>query len=279
MRLRLELEAGWAGLVRVRPSLRGLGVPPGGPFDDGAARGGALLLGERDPGAVIELAAARAVLVVEEAGVLALTGAGHTVSGAAGPVLLGAAVEVPAGERLEVLPTRPGLRLTVVAPEGWSEEGGAYRANGLGRAIGPGRLALEALSSPTELWVVGPGVGSEVEARVSPWLDRVGVRFEGVEGPLPAFVESATRPSLPGALQLTPDGGLIVHGPDGPTLTGYPVLGFCTRTALDRLAQLGPGDRVRFVPTTLEQARAQAAEREARFERAERALALVRSGR
>ena len=51
----------------------------------------------------------------------------------------------------------------------------------------------------------------------------------------------------PGAVQVTNDGLPIVLGVDGQTIGGYPKVAHVVRADLDLLAQLRPGERVRFV--------------------------------
>lgn len=50
----------------------------------------------------------------------------------------------------------------------------------------------------------------------------------------------------PGALQVPPHGRPVALLADGPVTGGYPVIAVVTDAALDALAQLRPGDRVRF---------------------------------
>ncbi|MFJ6042481.1 5-oxoprolinase subunit B/C family protein [Brachybacterium paraconglomeratum] len=85
---------------------------------------------------------------------------------------------------------------------------------------------------------------------VRPDSDRVGVRLDGPAMPVPSGAASVpSEPMLPGAVQVPPSGLPVVFGPDHPTTGGYPVIAVVTRTGLDRLAQAGPGTRLRFVTT------------------------------
>jgi allophanate hydrolase subunit 2 len=52
--------------------------------------------------------------------------------------------------------------------------------------------------------------------------------------------------TLPGALQVPPDGRPIVLGPDAPVTGGYPVVAVVRDSDLDLAGQLRPGDVVRF---------------------------------
>jgi antagonist of KipI len=78
-----------------------------------------------------------------------------------------------------------------------------------------------------------------------------------------------SEPSVFGAVQVTEDRTLIVHGPDGPTIGGYVKIGCVVRADLDQLGQLAPGDAVRFDRVTMDEAleawRISQLERRARF--------------
>ena len=79
---------------------------------------------------------------------------------------------------------------------------------------------------------------------ISPSNDRVGYRLnEAIENRIEPILSSAV---LPGTVQLTPSGQLIVLMNDGPVTGGYPRVLQLTRDAVSRLAQRGSGDKVRF---------------------------------
>lgn len=73
--------------------------------------------------------------------------------------------------------------------------------------------------------------------------DRIGTRLEGPALP-PHSMQNAhdrsSRPMIPGAVELTPS-GLVVLGPDHPTTGGYPVVAVLPRTSLDQLMTLPIG--------------------------------------
>ena len=84
---------------------------------------------------------------------------------------------------------------------------------------------------------------------VSPRSDRTGVRLDGAtleRRPAAVGRELASEGMTPGAMQVSPDGVPTVLGPDHPVTGGYPVIAVVTDDALDRLAQLRPGDPVRL---------------------------------
>lgn len=83
--------------------------------------------------------------------------------------------------------------------------------------------------------------------RVAADSDRVGLRLDGE--PLAVVPDRGELPSegaLRGAVQLPPDGRPVVFGPDHPVTGGYPVVAVVTGADTDRLAQLRPGEELRF---------------------------------
>ena len=71
--------------------------------------------------------------------------------------------------------------------------------------------------------------------------NRVGLRLGHPDGPRLArlFAGASIRssPTIPGTVQVTPDGQLIVALADGPTMGGYPRLGWVAQEELGALAQ------------------------------------------
>jgi len=85
--------------------------------------------------------------------------------------------------------------------------------------------------------------------RASTDIDRIGVRLSGpllTRAPERVGAELASEPMTRGAIQVPPDGIPIVLLADHPTTGGYPVIGVILDADTDRLAQLRPGDPVRF---------------------------------
>ena len=84
---------------------------------------------------------------------------------------------------------------------------------------------------------------------VRPTSNRIGLRLAGpVLERLGGSPELASEPTLPGAIQIPPDGQPIVLGPDAPVTGGYPVIAVVRHADLPALGQLRPGDPVRFRP-------------------------------
>ena len=88
--------------------------------------------------------------------------------------------------------------------------------------------------------------------RVAAASDRQGLRLAGPALALdpPAAPGRASEPVAPGTLQLPAGGQPIVLLADAQTHGGYPRIGHAIASDLSRLAQLRPGDTVRFAPCT-----------------------------
>lgn len=102
--------------------------------------------------------------------------------------------------------------------------------------------------------------------------NRQALRLAGPALCLRAPVERVSEPVAEGTIQLPPGGAPIVLLADAQTVGGYPRIGHVARVDLPRLAQLRPGESVRFVATTLEEAERLACERRARLARIAQAI-------
>ena len=85
--------------------------------------------------------------------------------------------------------------------------------------------------------------------------DRQGLRLRGEALAAADPRERVSEPAVPGTLQLPPDGAPIVLLADAQTHGGYPRIGHAIRADWPLLAQLRPGDRLRFAACTPEAAR------------------------
>ena len=265
-----------------RPGLAHLGVGRSGAADRGAARRANALVGNDASAAVLETTLGGLRLRAEADLVLALTGAASawTVDGVA--VWRDVAVGVPAGAEVRIAAPASGVRGYLAARGGidvapWQGSRSRDTLSGLGpeplRAgdllpVGPRSSAafppavadpapvlpdpvgvvtlpavpgprLDHLVAPAELWGAVWTIGRQA--------DRVGLRLEG---PSPSRARTDELPSegcLPGAVQLTPDGPVLLLA-DAPVTGGYPVVAVLTAAALDLAAQLRPGQRLRLDP-------------------------------
>lgn len=155
--------------------------------------------------------------------------------------------------------------------------------------IGPGRRTLRGgwrvdprvlpvYSADPEVRVVAgthaadfPAHWTDAPFQASRISDRMGVRLEGGPVRRRAGGELLSAPVAPGTVQVPPDGNPIVLLADAQTVGGYPRIAHVVSADLPLIAQLRPGDQVRFRQVTMGEARALAAARE-------HALRLLREG-
>lgn len=107
--------------------------------------------------------------------------------------------------------------------------------------------------------------------RVTSRSDRMGVRLQGDPIVREVGAELVSSPVAPGTIQVPPDGQPIVLLADAQTIGGYPQIGHVATVDLPLMAQLRPGDGVRFRLISIEEAHALLLVRE-------RALGMLREG-
>src|SRR5262249_55282855 len=108
------------------------------------------------------------------------------------------------------------------------------------------------LDGPQRDWFTGDVFFAQ-DYEVSPASNRMGLRLKGTLLARRAG-ELLSEAVAPGAVQVTNDGLPVVLGVDGQTIGGYPKVAHVIRADLDLLAQLRPGDRVRFLRVTTSEA-------------------------
>ncbi|HEY9225190.1 MAG TPA: biotin-dependent carboxyltransferase family protein [Gemmatimonadaceae bacterium] len=90
--------------------------------------------------------------------------------------------------------------------------------------------------------------------RVSSTSDRMGYRLEGQELTLREPLELLSEGTTFGTVQLPPGGAPIVLMADAQTTGGYPRIGEVSSVDLPLIAQLKPGDRLRFQLVSIDEA-------------------------
>lgn len=92
--------------------------------------------------------------------------------------------------------------------------------------------------------------------RVTPVLDRMGVRLDDVDGGFggESILSLISDPVLPGDIQILGDGTPIVLMRDHQPTGGYPRIGTIISADLDRFAQLRPGTELAFAPISVDHA-------------------------
>ena len=287
----LVMNGGRAGFVH-------LGVPVGGAADALALRWANRLVGNVDGAAGLEITLKGPVLAFPQGGAVALTGAPFAASRSSGSAATWYETLIMApDEQLAIGAASSGCRCWL-ALQGGIEVPEVMRSRstflpagfgGLdGRALGAGdqlplgdasatprvlRIKPPSANEAAPLHVVpGPQAAHFTDAglaaffnstyRVNSASDRRGVCLHGAPVPVAAQEGIATQAVLPGAIQIPPDGQPIILGWDGPVTGGYPVIAGLVSADLARLAQLKPGDAVRFATMTVESARTLARNRD-----------------
>jgi KipI family sensor histidine kinase inhibitor len=266
-----------------RPGHRGSGVPLSGAADPAALRLANRLVGNPEVAAAVEVTLLGPELRFDRDAVVALAGAvfpgvawgravrvaagetlalGHAVAGCRGVLAIagGVAVEPVLGSRSTFVPARLGglcglpLAAGDVIPIG---------GDGGGPPPSPDRQPAPPHAGAATILRTIPGAdfaacGDALWAaahRTSSRSDRMGVRLEGP--PLGGDRPDGSLPSvavLPGTVQLPPDGQPIILLADAQTVGGYPVIGHVIAADLALVAQLRPGDVVRWRPATIDEA-------------------------
>jgi biotin-dependent carboxylase-like uncharacterized protein len=249
-----------------------LGVGRSGAADQHSHRLANRLVGNPEGAATIEITLGGLAIHLPSATTLAFAGARCP-----GPPAWNTALSLPAGTRLRLGTPATGLRsyLAVrggLVPPAVLGSRSTDTLSGLGPApLGPGdRLPvgtedcgppsdeailgevpdrpLRVLAGPRDGWFTDGAVEQLLAARwlVLPASNRIGVRLDGPPLRRRDEDELPPEPTLPGAIQVPPDGRPIVLGRDAPVTGGYPVIAVLCKGELDRLAQLRPGAEVRF---------------------------------
>lgn len=271
---------------RGRPGRERFGIPPGGAADWFAAAVANRLAGNHPDAALLECTAAGPSLRFDSDGVVAVTGAlaagtetwlprlvtrGSTFAiGAVGPGLRSYAA------------VRGGIDVPVVLGSRSFCQRGTF-GGGFGRPLAEGdRLTVGdfvngdppqaawpaghrlSMLGPWEVRVIaGPHTDAfdrfalkrltDIACRATPALDRMGMRLQTLGLHLRAD-EILTTPVTAGAVQVTPSGEMIVLLADHPTTGGYPVIATVVTADLPLLAQVRPGDTIRFREVDLAEA-------------------------
>lgn len=269
-----------------RPGHGSLGVSPGGAFDRGALRLANRLVGNPESAAGLEVLMGGARLRAGTPLTVAVTGAPLSVTVDGRSAALGAAVRLPADAELALGRPTGGMRSYLAVAGGLLGEAvfGSLSSDLTG-GVGPAELqpgdelqvgspvAAPPAADTVALWS-GPDDGvhrlafhwgprddwftdearrlfTGTDWQVGSELDRSGVRLEGPTLPRSRTAELASEGVTRGSVQVPSAGVPLVFGADHPATGGYPVIGVVTSADLDRLAQVRPGDRLRFRPIAL----------------------------
>ncbi|GAA2044827.1 biotin-dependent carboxyltransferase family protein [Agromyces tropicus] len=281
-RLRVEATAGRVLVQDLgRPGFAHLGVAASGALDRGALALANRLVGNPDAHAGLEVVLGGLRFVPDADTWFAVAGAWGSVRVAGHEVGPYRAARARAGEPVELAPADRGLRYLVAVRGGLDESpvlGSRSRdtLSGIGPepveagrilAVGPepaasvplldddaawppplGAVTLGLLPGPRADWLTPGALAALHESswRVSASADRVGARLEGPALERRVARELVSEPTVPGAVQVTGAGVPTVLLADRPVTGGYPVVAIVEPASLDRLAQVRPGQAVRF---------------------------------
>jgi biotin-dependent carboxylase-like uncharacterized protein len=114
--------------------------------------------------------------------------------------------------------------------------------------IASGSTSVNVILGPRDGWFTDAAVARLLASAwtVSPTSNRIGIRLEGPALERSRDGELPSEPCVFGSIQVTSAGLPVVLGPDHPVTGGYPVVAVVADRHLDRLAQLRPGETLRF---------------------------------
>ena len=279
-----------------RPGYRGRGVPVGGVFDRHSAKIANALLGNPWNCSVLEFTTFGGIYEAETSLGLAVAGAPLRIEirKPAGRIFerpVPSSFRLTPGSRLEVGGTRRGARCYLAVVGGWktgmilgSRSTESRFVTGERLDADPSTTYCRTLSIDPWEWpmpvplrfIEGPDRCSKADLDGRDYVvlaesSRMGIRLEGSQIEVLADPDRLSAPVAPGAIQVA--GSLpMILGVAGGTLGGYPHIGHLISADLDRLAQIAPGDRVRFKKVSLVDARA--IDRRERLIQARRALQI-----
>jgi antagonist of KipI len=260
-----------------RPRWRSLGVAVGGAADRFALDIGNALVGNAPGAAALEISLNGPTLTADSEVACVLYGAPFEMTLDGSTQDAGKTFTLHRGEELRIGATRSGMRAYLCVRGGLQTP-----------IILDSRSSLEPLRAGGELpcqggvihvrhfrhdfaWSAEPRLLRVLDGTQADWFrtdefysqsftvtpasNRMGLRLRGVALTLPER-ELESEPVCPGNVQVTRDGQCIVLGVDGQTIGGYPKIAQVVSADLDKLAQLRPGESIRFQRVTLADAEA-----------------------
>lgn len=206
-------------------SRRRFGVPPGGPWAREAAQLALALVGKDESGPIFEMLQGSVSFLAQASGSVCVIGRMGEVKVGGSTYRSNSRIGIQAGQILQV--------------------GAHYAYISFTQAILP-HVTIEFETSPTgTLRFLHNGAASSLgPLTVDPASNRAGIRLNGL--PPNNLSERPSEPCCVGTIQQTPSGQLILIGPDGPTIGGYPKLGSIIEADLDLLPRLVPRQEVKL---------------------------------
>ncbi len=227
---------------------RRFGVPVGGAFDEESWQVANVLAGVSIGQACWELSMAQAKFEVVESCTVGVAGAPAPIRLASGLTEASAVFTAQKGDTFVIEPPPTGARAYIACgpvqhPQGWVRRTEEPLHNVTQRHL------IRVMAGPNESLI---GIEQILSTfKVSRSANRVGIRLE------PRIAahtyELTSTPQCVGVIQVSNDGTLIMLGPDGPTIGGYPMAAAICSSDLGRIGQLRPGDSVTFQLVTAQE--------------------------
>ena len=265
-----------------RWGLQHLGVPVGGALDLPALRRANRLVGNESAEAALEITRVGGAYRAEGTLQVAVTGASFALDLDGQPVPMDMVLTLPPGATLTFGPRRAGARAYLAV------RGGLEVPRLLGsRSTWPMSPRRGALTDATRLTVASrvarlplaeawpsPPPAERVRVMPGPDAEEVPGAFEALCAGRYRLLPTSTRMACPldgpsidltmpqrsswgtvnGAVQVLPSGAPVVLLAERQTTGGYPVVAVVITADLSQVAQRAPGDEIRFVPCTRQQA-------------------------
>jgi allophanate hydrolase subunit 2 len=227
--------ASLAHVTHPKPGRRRFGVPPGGPWDREAFLIATQALGVDS---ATEVSSTRqgpwGAWTASASVAFCAAGLGGWVEGPWGRVRTPCVGWLDEGQSLELgSESAPRILLACCANPASQPHPGSWAA----------RLDWS-LEAPIALPFFG-AKGQEIGGQITPQISRMGMVLTGAPINSPSLQKS--EPSIAGAIQITPGGSFLIHGPEGPTLGGYPKVGCLGPWALSCLSRAPVGSVVNLL--------------------------------
>ena len=290
-----------------RRGLRHLGVTGAGALDPYSHAIANLLAGNAPDAPALEITLAGPTLRFGHAARIALCGADIDAESGGSAMPGWRPLHLPAGAELTLGPCRAGARAYLAVAGGFdvpqvlgsaSTDLGTGFGGVAGRGLEQGDVLAVGTADPVDgdapraaPWWIDPTPELDFDAA----SQSIRILPAGDDAPAPALLETGwevdaasnrqglrlrgpalgsapgdllpSEPVVPGTIQLPPDGRPIVLLADAQTHGGYPRVGHAIRADQPRLAQLRPGDVLRFVSCTPQQAHQALREQRQRLQR------------
>jgi antagonist of KipI len=257
-------------------------------MDQAAAKLANQLVGNPESNAVLEFTLIGPELELTGAGMLAIVGGDFSCSLNQQPIPMNQVIPVTGLSRLKIGKAIDGCRGYLAIAGNWElrkwlnscstsaqfggyltpdsviEKGKSFRVRNMKQVSAhPPDLATRRSGDSIRV-LAGPeyhALGREViveflskEYKISSHSNRMGYRLEGMLQRYHHPIEIISSGVVPGTIQLVPSGELIILLADAQTTGGYPRIANVRRKDQNKLAQMKPGDLIRFRLTSLQEA-------------------------